>query len=68
MPGNYGFDPLEFGPRFCPTDNSKMIMSTVEIFNGRMAMLATVGFAVQEFTTGLPVIRETPQFFFMSQG
>lgn len=63
MPGNYGFDPLNFGTRFCPDDSKKITMQTVEIFNGRMAMLATVGFVVQEYMTGLPVVRETPQFF-----
>jgi len=62
-PGNYGFDPLKFGDRFCKDEQAKLIMQTVEIFNGRTAMLATVGFVVQEVVTGLPVVRETPQFF-----
>jgi hypothetical protein len=65
MPGNYGFDPLQFGTRICTNDQSKRTMGTVEIFNGRMAMLAMLGFVVQEYITKLPVIRETPQFFFL---
>lgn len=63
MPGNYGFDPLNFGTKLCKSEEQKIFMATVEIFNGRVAMLATVGFVVQEYLTGLPVIRETPQFF-----
>lgn len=38
-------------------------MQGIEIYNGRIAMLATSGFVVQEFLTGLPVVSETPQFF-----
>ena len=46
-PGNYGFDPLKFGDFFCRSNADKVLMQTVEIFNGRMAMLAMVGFVVQ---------------------
>ena len=97
-------DPFDFGNKFCKTAEAKLIMQTVEIFNGRTAMLATVGFVVQEavtgnlpfihlsistnisglfavfltftskyfffisfFCLGLPVVRETPQFFQISQ-
>jgi hypothetical protein len=28
-------------------------MQTIEIFNGRLAMIAVVGYAVQEFITGI---------------
>ena len=38
-------------------------METAEIKNGRLAMLAITGFAVQEFVTGVPVIEQTPWFF-----
>eukprot|EP01040_Poterioochromonas_malhamensis_P001654 gene1654-1751_t len=62
-PGNYGFDPLQFSRMFCPTPRSKVYMQNIEIFNGRLAMLATVGYAIQEYVTGLPVVSETPQFF-----
>lgn len=27
-------------------------MQNIEIFNGRLAMLATVGYAIQEYVTG----------------
>jgi hypothetical protein len=56
-------DPLKLGSRLCKNDAQQVIMQTVEIFNGRTAMLATLGFVVQETVTGLPVVRETPQFF-----
>ena len=34
-----------------------------EIKNGRAAMMAITGFAVQEFLWGSPVIQQTPFFF-----
>jgi len=34
-----------------------------ELTHGRTAMLAIVGFVVQEFITKVPVVEETPQFF-----
>mmetsp|Transcript_29580 Transcript_29580/g.42235 ORF Transcript_29580/g.42235 Transcript_29580/m.42235 type:complete len:205 (+) Transcript_29580:21-635(+) len=61
--GNYGFDPLGLGERLCSDDYSKQVMQAIEVLNGRIAMLATVGFVVQEFVTGMPVVTETPQFF-----
>ena len=47
-----GVDPLGFGDLMCPSGDAKLAMQSVEIFNGRFAMLATVGFAVQELLTG----------------
>jgi len=38
-------------------------MQTIEVFNGRLSMVATVGFVVQEAVTGLPMVQETPFFF-----
>jgi Chlorophyll A-B binding protein len=65
VPGNYRFDPLSLGKLLCG-DNSKrrLLIQTMEIFNGRMSMLACVGYAMQEYFTDSPVIRETPVFFF----
>uniref|UniRef100_A0A7S2HS55 Uncharacterized protein n=1 Tax=Octactis speculum TaxID=3111310 RepID=A0A7S2HS55_9STRA len=59
MPGDVGFDPLGM-------DSPQM--ADAELLNGRLAMLAITGFAVQEAAsrvTGVPVpvILETPQFF-----
>ena len=34
-----------------------------ELFNGRLAMLAITGFAVQEFLWAKPVVEQTPFFF-----
>jgi len=64
LPGNYGFDPLRLGVLLCPSAADKLLMQSAEILSGRTAMLATVGFVVQEYVTGLPVVRETPQFFY----
>ncbi len=64
VPGNYQFDPLSLGTFLCGNDrNKRKSIQTMEIFNGRLAMLATVGYVVQEFVTGVPLIRETPAFF-----
>jgi hypothetical protein len=65
QPGNYQFDPLKLGKAICGDDaKKKLLLQTVEIFNGRMSMLACVGFATQEALTGRPVVEETPQFFY----
>ena len=63
-PGNYGFDPLKLGSKLSgEIPEKKLFIQTIEIFNGRVAMLASVGFAVQEYLTGLPIVTETPEFF-----
>ena len=48
----FHLDPLQFSKLFCPTARSKVYMQNIEIFNGRLAMLATVGYAIQEYLTG----------------
>mmetsp|Transcript_54256 Transcript_54256/g.109119 ORF Transcript_54256/g.109119 Transcript_54256/m.109119 type:complete len:262 (-) Transcript_54256:250-1035(-) len=55
LPGDLGFDPLNMG-------KNKM-MASAEIQNGRVAMLAITGFAVQEALYRVPVVAETPFFF-----
>jgi len=77
-PGDLGFDPLglhafraSFG--LDPimenlTQEEKLMrakndMELCEIKNGRLAMIAVVGFVAQEFVTGIPVVQQTPFFF-----
>jgi len=60
FPGNLGFDPLGLYPK---DEAGKKEMQLKEIKNGRLAMLAVTGFAVQEFTSKLGVVDETPVFF-----
>lgn len=55
-----GFDPLG---RFGKTEEQRKFSQEAELFNGRLAMLAIVGFAIQEFITQTPVIEQTPLFF-----
>ena len=57
---NLGFDPLGLGGK---TEKQKFFMQEAELFNGRLAQLAIVGFAIQEFITKTAVINETPIFF-----
>jgi hypothetical protein len=54
MPGDLGFDPLNMGSSF---------MANAEVQNGRVAMMAITGFAVQEALYRIPVVSETPFFF-----
>ena len=51
-PGYIGFDPLGLKP-----DNTEEFfdLSTKELQNGRLAMLAAMGFIAQELTNGVPV-------------
>jgi len=44
-------------------EDARKEMETVEITNGRLAMLAITGFSVQEFFWGTPVVDQTPLFF-----
>ena len=58
--GDCGFDPLGFFPE---DKAGQMEMQTKEIKNGRVAMMAIVGFAIQEALYNVPVVNETPMFF-----
>lgn len=60
VPGDCAFDPLGF----FPSDKAgQKEMMTKEIKHGRLAMMAIVGFVVQEALYGKPVVAETPFFF-----
>jgi len=60
QPGDCNFDPLGLLP-----DNrtGALEMQTKEIKHGRVAMMAILGFVVQEALFGIPVVQETPFFF-----
>lgn len=60
IPGDLGFDPLGLAGK---TDDERKYKMEAEIFNGRLAMLAITGFAIQEWWTQNSVINETPGFF-----
>ena len=55
-----GFDPLSLLPK---EKQAKFDMQTKEIKHGRIAMMAVLGFVVQELFYGKPVVAETPFFF-----
>jgi hypothetical protein len=58
--GDCGFDPLNL----FPSDNAgQMEMMEKEIKHGRLAMMAILGFVVQEALYQKPVVAETPMFF-----
>lgn len=77
-PGDLGFDPLglhafraSFGldpiteqiSQEEKLRRAKFDMELCEIKNGRLAMIAIVGYVAQEFVTGIPVVQQTPFFF-----
>ena len=59
-PGDLGFDPLGLAGS---SRKERFYKSEAELFNGRLAMLAITGFAIQEWWTQNAVIHETPIFF-----
>jgi hypothetical protein len=59
-PGDCGFDPLGLMPQ---DKEGIMAMQTKEIKHGRIAMMAILGYVVQEALYRAPVTAETPQFF-----
>lgn len=60
IPGDCNFDPLHLFPT---NKSEQIIMQTKEIKHGRIAMIAILGFIVQEAIYGTPVTLETPFFF-----
>ena len=59
-PGDYGFDPLGLYPS---DPMERALRQESELRHSRLAMVAIVGFAAQEFFDKEPVIKETPFFF-----
>ena len=59
-PGDLGFDPLGMAGS---TRQERFYQSEAELFNGRLAMLAITGYALQEWWTQNAVVNETPLFF-----
>jgi hypothetical protein len=57
FPGNLGFDPLGVYPK---DEEGKKRMQLSEIKNGRLAMIAIFGFAIQELVSKTGVVDETP--------
>jgi hypothetical protein len=60
IPGDCNFDPLGLFPS---DKQDQMAMMTKEIKHGRIAMMAILGFAIQEALYRSPVIEQTPLFF-----
>mmetsp|Transcript_11958 Transcript_11958/g.17426 ORF Transcript_11958/g.17426 Transcript_11958/m.17426 type:complete len:231 (+) Transcript_11958:102-794(+) len=60
VPGDCGFDPLGLFPE---DKEGKFQMQVKEIKHGRIAMMALLGFVVQEALYRTPVTAETPIFF-----
>uniref|UniRef100_A0A7S1ZQD0 Plastid light harvesting protein n=1 Tax=Trieres chinensis TaxID=1514140 RepID=A0A7S1ZQD0_TRICV len=61
FPGNLGFDPFGVYPK---DSEGQRWMQLAEIKNGRLAMIAVFGFAIQEAVSKVGVVDETPFFFF----
>ena len=59
-PGDCGFDPLGLFPQ---DKAGQLEMQTKELKHGRLAMMAILGFVVQEALYRIPVVQETPFFF-----
>ncbi|KAJ1467619.1 chlorophyll a/b-binding protein domain-containing protein [Baffinella frigidus] len=53
LPGDLGFDPLGL---FKGTEQQKMSMQLKEVNNGRLAMVAIVGYAIQEAATKVSIL------------
>lgn len=60
VPGDCGFDPFKLFPE---DPRKRLAMQTKEIKNGRVAMMAVLGYVVQEALYRTPVTAETPFFF-----
>ena len=61
--GALPFDDAQKVVNMLPNAGDMNALKTAELKNGRVAMMAITGFAVQEFLWGNPVIEQTPIFF-----
>jgi len=59
-PGDLGFDPLDLYPA---KTSERRRMSEAEVKHGRIAMIAVVGYAAEEYLLGTPVIEHSSGFF-----
>ena len=59
-PGDLSFDPFNLA---ASTKKGRKYQLEGELFNGRLAMLAVTGYAIQEWWTQNAVVNETPFFF-----
>ena len=61
--GGFDFDPLNLYNFFGPGEEGRQVMRTSELKNGRLAMMAITGMAIQEAVFKKPVVEQTPIFF-----
>ena len=59
VPGNLGFDPLQFGANAATRDRLEL----QELTHGRLAMIAFAGMIHQTFVTGKPVLASLGDMF-----
>merc|ERR1712204_133806 len=51
-PGDHGFDPMGFIPKYCDTPEKMELMKLKELKHARIAMIAITGFWFQLMLTG----------------
>jgi hypothetical protein len=60
FPGNLGFDPFNFFP---DDKENQERLKLAETKHGRTAMLGVLGYIIEEFTTKMAVVDDTPILF-----
>lgn len=58
--GDCNFDPLNLLPE---DKEGQKAMMTKELKHGRIAMMAILGYVIQEAVYGTPIVQQTPMFF-----